>query len=181
MCVCVCVSVCVCVCVCVCLCLHSSNIIKWWWDGRHVSLGDGKQLFNFTLPLALSSYTLFTFPLPYSPPTHTHPHPPPYLSKPYVLLSRLNIQWSLSDRSLLGLSKAIGWHTNTLSHTHTHTHTHTHQYSLFWPRPLGWVNISIIYHNSPYNTVRPPSRGIESCRRSNNSDEFLLLGSAFFH
>lgn len=67
-------------------------------------------------------------------------------------LSQLNIQWCLSDTRLTGLSNA--WQP-------MYTHIPQKQYySLLWPRPLGWVNISIIYHKSPTTHRGPSRRGI---------------------
>lgn len=109
---------------------------------------------------ALCTYTLFSLHSPLLP-------PPPSLSKPNAPLSPLNIHYCLLDRSLLGFF-----------HIHqggTHIHTHKLNYSLFWPRPLGWVNISIIYCNSPTTQRAGPAGDWATCRHNNNSNELLSV------
>lgn len=140
------------VCLCVCVCAHtalaaSSNIIKWWWDGSHVSwaMENSCSISHF---LSLSLPTLF---LP-----SNSPAPPSASISVQTLcpLSPLNIQWCLSDLSLLGLSNPLGGHTNTRAHTHA-------QIQLVLTQTTGLSQHFNYLSQLSYNTEEPSSRGIE--------------------
>lgn len=140
------------------------------WKARQ--LGDGKQLFNFTLPLTRSLHTpslCLHSPLCCQ---HLRLHRCPNLMPPLFPAEYTTVPFRQTPLRCF--------------HTHrgamqTCAHTYTLSYRLFWPRPLGWVNISIIYHDSPTAHRAAPAGDRASCRQNNNSDKFSLLGSAFFY
>lgn len=133
-----------------CMCVQTVlaaiwNIIEWWWDGKHISwaMENSCSISHFlSFSLATSSLSSIF-------------HHPSISVQTFCPLSPLNTQWCLSASSLLGLSNTQGWHTNKSPHTHMRTY----KYSLFWPGPLGWVNISIIYHKSPTTHSGRPAEG----------------------
>ena len=165
------------VCVCVCVCQHSqqAHIIKWWWDGGHVQLGDGKQLFNFTLPLSPSLYQHSLYlPAPWQLPSKAksvQTFCPLSLSPRWIIMT-------LSHGSLLGLSTR-GDTQIVSTHTHTHTHTRT---NTACSDPDHWAEstFQLFITTLQQHTGAVQQRDRVCVSHNNNSDEFLLLGSAFF-
>ena len=116
------------------------------WKARQ--LGDGKQLFNFTLPLSLS------LPTP-SLPSHSRAAPATSVSVQTLCPpSPLTIQWCLSGSSLLGPSHPLGWHTNTGSDAHAHI-------QLVLTQTTGLSQHFNYLSQLSYNTKGPSGRGIE--------------------
>lgn len=124
----------------------NTNIINWWQDRRHVRPIETAVRFH------TSSHSLYC-PLPPSHPRHTPP-PPPYLSNSHVHFFYL----IYNDAFQTAAPKVF--FLNQWGYTQIHWCRHTHQYSLFWLKPLGWVNISIIYHSSPTTYRGRPAEGL---------------------